>query len=257
MHFRFASFSHCYRISEMLNTVTNVKTQEGFVSRLMKRLQTSKDIDFHHDLTFTPEHIQHHKVQLSHHLAQFEYHQQLVEYHKSLVEIHKQWLAQFDPSSTTTSTTTSTTSTTTSTTPTPATEPVPESSFDLQSKLQCQHFVCLLSKYDLLKTSNGYILRQEPSEFNVESDCQSFSCWLSQYKLEEKDFGFELISTTSSNITDEYSPEMMDDSEIFQFGVHSLEEVPEVEITSSKSKTINVQENGKLTLNDFYSNYDY
>ena len=74
----------------------------------------------------------------------------------------------------------------------------------LETALGCQNFVCLLSKFDLLKTDTGYILTPledlaGPSRTTKSSsgkECKRFDCWLSQFRSQEKTYGWELTFKT-------------------------------------------------------------
>lgn len=76
-------------------------------------------------------------------------------------------------------------------------EPVKPKAKARRPNLGCQNFVCLLSKFDLMKTSTGYILTpQEDSQPVAKSgggkECRRFDCWLAQFTSEEKSYGWEL-----------------------------------------------------------------
>ena len=63
--------------------------------------------------------------------------------------------------------------------------PVPSPS---ESALNCSSFSCLLSKFDLLKTSKGYILNQEEEEeeSKEESDQEcDFHCWIEKFQVNQ------------------------------------------------------------------------
>ena len=69
----------------------------------------------------------------------------------------------------------------------------------LESTLGCQNFVCLLSKFDLLKTDTGYVLTpfvEFPAADSTPKKsvkvCKRFDCWLSQFRSKQKSYGWEL-----------------------------------------------------------------
>lgn len=74
----------------------------------------------------------------------------------------------------------------------------------LETALGCQTFVCLLSKFDLLKTDTGYILTPledfaapRRTKSSSGKECKRFDCWLSQFRSKEKSYGWELTFKTS------------------------------------------------------------
>jgi len=75
----------------------------------------------------------------------------------------------------------------------------------LETALGCQNFVCLLSKFDLLKTDTGYILTpleefagaSRTTKTSSGKECKRFDCWLSQFRSKEKSYGWELTFKTS------------------------------------------------------------
>jgi hypothetical protein len=76
----------------------------------------------------------------------------------------------------------------------------------LKIALGCQNFVCLLSKFDLLKTDSGYLLTPfedrtrtaaaTTTTKKVGKDCKRFDCWLSQFNSKQKSYGWELTLKT-------------------------------------------------------------
>jgi hypothetical protein len=67
----------------------------------------------------------------------------------------------------------------------------------VEAALGCQNFVCLLSKFDLLKTDTGYILTpfediSASMAKKSSKNCKRFDCWLSQFKSTQKSYGWEL-----------------------------------------------------------------
>ena len=77
----------------------------------------------------------------------------------------------------------------------------------LEIALGCQNFVCLLSKFDLLKTDSGYLLTPfedrtrtaaaaTTTTKKASKDCKRFDCWLSQFNSKQKSYGWELTLKT-------------------------------------------------------------
>lgn len=64
----------------------------------------------------------------------------------------------------------------------------------LESAIGCPNFVCLLSKFDLLKSEGGYILTplEDFPVRKVNKDCKKYDCWLGQFDAKEKSYGWEL-----------------------------------------------------------------
>jgi hypothetical protein len=52
----------------------------------------------------------------------------------------------------------------------------------------------MLDKFEMLKTNNGFLLRQLSPRQQMHStrNCTDISCWLSQFKIKPKSYGFEL-----------------------------------------------------------------
>ena len=84
-----------------------------------------------------------------------------------------------------------------------------------QQQFPCDNFICLLDKFELLKTESGFLLNKlNPSEKsrvknNHQSGCADFKCWFDQFKVVPKSYGFEFsrqkipseISTSTTIIT--------------------------------------------------------
>ena len=69
-----------------------------------------------------------------------------------------------------------------------------EGSLNNNSELPCDNFICLLQKFELLKTENGYLLKKTPvaTAPKIPKSCKSFSCWKSQFEIIKTSYGFEL-----------------------------------------------------------------
>ena len=70
--------------------------------------------------------------------------------------------------------------------------------------LNCRTFICLLYKFDLLKTSNGYILSPYKDTIkNIKKPCKHrrmFECWIEQYTFIQKTYGWEMEKTGNHTI---------------------------------------------------------
>ena len=65
-----------------------------------------------------------------------------------------------------------------------------------QQNFPCDNFICLLAKFELLKTESGFLLNKLPTPSekpvkNHESGCADFKCWFKQFKVVPKSYGFE------------------------------------------------------------------
>ena len=56
--------------------------------------------------------------------------------------------------------------------------------------IKCRSFVCLLDKFEVLKTDDGFILRR--LDRPAKSGCKGFACWMRQFKVQKLSYGFQL-----------------------------------------------------------------
>ena len=66
-----------------------------------------------------------------------------------------------------------------------------------QPSFPCDNFICLLQKFELLKTDRGFLVKRSKSKSH--EDCVHFKCWLNKYKLTKTSYGFELIDLDLQN----------------------------------------------------------
>ena len=52
----------------------------------------------------------------------------------------------------------------------------------------CDNFICLLQKFELLKTDNGYFVNRRNSKA---SNCVHFKCWLNKFNIVQTSFGYQ------------------------------------------------------------------
>ena len=66
-----------------------------------------------------------------------------------------------------------------------------------QPSFPCDNFICLLQKFELLKTDRGFLVKRRNSQSH--EDCVHFKCWLNKYKLTKTSYGFEFIDLDLQN----------------------------------------------------------
>ena len=79
----------------------------------------------------------------------------------------------------------------------------------------CEDFICLLAKFDLIKTNKGYIL-EKTAKSVPGSECSTFHCWLNQFSVKNLSYGLELVR----HGTEDKGPnfEMLKAGDVFQYG---------------------------------------
>ena len=151
-------------------------------------------------------------------------------------------------------------------------EPVKPKAKARRPNLGCQNFVCLLSKYDLMKTSTGYILTpQEDSQQPATKsgkECKRFECWLAQFTSEEKSYGWELTfkptkksghkdkssSSRSSSSSSSNDDTMRDESSAAKSPESELPvEVESLRLPTSGSSKSNTQKSPILDYDSLFS----
>ena len=55
----------------------------------------------------------------------------------------------------------------------------------------CNTFICLLEKFEVMKTSNGVLLKRIQSQ-PVNDRCSNLLCWLNRFKIKQTSYGYEL-----------------------------------------------------------------
>ncbi len=99
---------------------------------------------------------------------------------------------------------------------------VPPSTFNSRL-IGCDHFECLLSKYEVLKTSGGYVFTKATSNvfYKPSTKCgwladPRFLCWLDEFDITVKGYGFNCVRKKYKK-TPEFSTLHYND--VFQIGV--------------------------------------
>jgi hypothetical protein len=60
-----------------------------------------------------------------------------------------------------------------------------------QQDFPCNTFICLLEKFEVMKTPNGVLLKRIQSQ-PVNDRCSNLSCWLNRFKIKQTSYGYEL-----------------------------------------------------------------
>ena len=55
----------------------------------------------------------------------------------------------------------------------------------------CTTLICLVQNYEVMKTSNGVLLKKSPSKSNS-AKCTDLTCWLNLFNIQKTSYGFEL-----------------------------------------------------------------
>ena len=70
-----------------------------------------------------------------------------------------------------------------------------------QPSLPCDTFICLLEKFEVLKTPNGFLLKDLHTG-KPPMTCTTFQCWLGQFKISERSYGFQLDDGKNNDVVD-------------------------------------------------------
>ena len=57
----------------------------------------------------------------------------------------------------------------------------------------CNTFICLLEKFEVMKTPNGVLLKRIQSQ-PVNDRCSNLACWLNRFKIKQTSYGYELTN---------------------------------------------------------------
>ena len=57
----------------------------------------------------------------------------------------------------------------------------------------CNTFMCLIEKYEVMKTSTGFLLKSLPSQ-PVDDECTDLPCWLNRFKISKTSYGYQLTN---------------------------------------------------------------
>ena len=63
----------------------------------------------------------------------------------------------------------------------------------------CKTLICLVQNYEVMKTSNGVLLKKSPSKSNS-AKCTDLTCWLNLFNIQKTSYGFELTEKAVSKI---------------------------------------------------------
>ena len=63
----------------------------------------------------------------------------------------------------------------------------------------CKTLICLVQNYEVMKTSNGVLLKKSPSKSNS-AKCTDLRCWLNLFNIQKTSYGFELTQKAVSKI---------------------------------------------------------
>lgn len=125
--------------------------------------------------------------------------------------------------------------------------------------LACQDFICLLAKYDLLKTDKGYVLTaDERPRPNITAGCSDFACWMNQFIVRKKTYGFELVhkDLLASDLGAQQSKADQNEADfakIFQLGSPSLSVASTPKPVITPLKTVPVPELEDYSEEGFWS----
>ena len=141
------------------------------------------------------------------------------------------------------------------------------STFHLQvpTTFPCDNFICLLQKFQLLKTENGYLVEKKPSKQKPEN-CVHFQCWLKKFQISQTSFGFEFTDKDQLG-----KPPFSNTNDFSIFQSPTAEEgtynqvVPQVQpvvqatttSTSLGTQTLYESDLSDAALDDFFENYEY
>ena len=57
----------------------------------------------------------------------------------------------------------------------------------------CNTFICLLEKFEVMKTPDGVLLKRIQSQ-PVNDRCSNLACWLNRFKIKQTSYGYELTN---------------------------------------------------------------
>ena len=129
------------------------------------------------------------------------------------------------------------------------------------NRFPCASFECLLDKFEVMRTSNGYLLNKIPQRADGrpsaadESPCKNLACWLQKFNLKSTSYGYELSFKENTQ-----TPE---NSEVQKFGAFmtklrsaSQSTVSHSEISSRNFRDISAttQPPGEISAGNFRDN---
>ena len=65
----------------------------------------------------------------------------------------------------------------------------------------CNTFKCLIERYEVMKTSTGFLLRSLPASQLTTDNCSNLSCWLKRFKISQTSYGYQLTNKAVIEVT--------------------------------------------------------
>ena len=63
----------------------------------------------------------------------------------------------------------------------------------------CDTIMCLIEKFEIMKTSTGFLLKKLPRQTDVKK-CKNLQCWLNQFNMQKTSYGFQLTNKVQPEV---------------------------------------------------------